>query len=156
MDHPISAASALVRSLRFVILAAIFAAPFARAAEPAADKNTNSVENAVVKIFSTMRGPDPYKPWAKQAPREATGTGIVIEGKRILTNAKRQDRNKAVKSELKTRVNVMAAQFQSLLNSYGDDVVDKNTTLLQIITKFASAYNATLEGTANNIETSEL
>jgi dynamin 1-like protein len=50
----------------------------------------------------------------------------------------------------------MAAQFQSLLNSYGDDVVDKNTTLLQIITKFASAYNATLEGTANNIETSEL
>ena len=87
MDHPISAASALVRSLRFVILAAIFAAPFARAAEPAADKNTNSVENAVVKIFSTMRGPDPYKPWAKQAPREATGTGIVIEGKRILTNA---------------------------------------------------------------------
>ena len=38
----------------------------------------------------------------------------------------------------------------------GDDVVDKNTTLLQIITKFASAYNATLEGTANNIETSEL
>ena len=58
--------------------------------------------------------------------------------------------------ELKTRVNVMAAQFQSLLNSYGDDVVDKNTTLLQIITKFAAAYNATLEGTSNNIETSEL
>ncbi len=25
--------------------------------------------------------------------------------------------------ELKTRVNVMAAQFQSLLNSYGEDVV---------------------------------
>ncbi len=87
MDHPIPAASASVRPLRFAILAAIFAAPFARAAEPAADKNTNSVENAVVKIFSTMRGPDPYKPWAKQAPREATGTGIVIEGKRILTNA---------------------------------------------------------------------
>ena len=40
----------------------------------------------------------------------------------------------------------MAAQFQSLLNSYGDDVVDKNTTLLQIITKFASSYVATLEG----------
>ena len=26
----------------------------------------------------------------------------------------------------------MAAQFQSLLNSYGDDVIDKNTTLLQV------------------------
>ena len=46
-------------------------------------------------------------------------------------------------------MNVMAAQFQSLLNSYGDDVVDKNTTLLQIITKFASSYVATLEGTYN-------
>jgi len=58
--------------------------------------------------------------------------------------------------ELKTRVNVMASQFQSLLNSYGQDVVDKNTTLLQIITKFASSYTATLDGTARNIETSEL
>lgn len=58
--------------------------------------------------------------------------------------------------ELKTRVNVMSAQFQSLLNSYGEDVGDKNTTLLQIITKFASAYVATLEGTSRNIETSEL
>src|SRR4051812_27520562 len=45
------------------------------------------VENSVVKIFATMRYPDPFKPWAKQAPFDATGTGIVIEGKRILTNA---------------------------------------------------------------------
>lgn len=58
--------------------------------------------------------------------------------------------------ELKTRVNVMASQFQTLLNSYGQDVVDKNTTLLQIMTKFASSYVATLDGTARNIETSEL
>lgn len=54
--------------------------------------------------------------------------------------------------ELKTRVNVMAAQFQSLLNSYGEDVGDKNTTLLQIITKFASAYVATLEGTSRSVK----
>ena len=58
--------------------------------------------------------------------------------------------------DLKTRVNIMAAQFQSLLNSYGHDVVDKNTTLLQIITKFASGYNSALEGTSRNIETAEL
>jgi len=58
--------------------------------------------------------------------------------------------------ELKTRVNVMTSQFQTLLNSYGADVVDKNTTLLQIITKFAAAYVSTLEGTSKNIETSEL
>ena len=58
--------------------------------------------------------------------------------------------------ELKTRVNVMASQFQTLMNSYGQDVIDKNTTLLQIITKFASSYVATVDGTARNIETSEL
>lgn len=50
----------------------------------------------------------------------------------------------------------MISQFQSLLNSYGDDVSDKSQTLLQIITKFASAYCSTIEGTARNIETTEL
>jgi S1-C subfamily serine protease len=46
-----------------------------------------AVENSVVKVFSTMRYPDIYKPWAKQAPQEVTGSGVVIEGHRILTNA---------------------------------------------------------------------
>ncbi|XP_068141696.1 dynamin-1-like protein [Drosophila tropicalis] len=58
--------------------------------------------------------------------------------------------------DLKTRVNIMGTQFQSLLNSYGEDVSDKSQTLLQIITKFASAYCSTIEGTARNIETTEL
>jgi S1-C subfamily serine protease len=43
--------------------------------------------NSVVKVFSTMRYPDPYKPWTKQAPVDVTGSGVIIEGKRILTNA---------------------------------------------------------------------
>lgn len=58
--------------------------------------------------------------------------------------------------DLKTRVNLMMSQFQSLLNSYGEDISDKSKTLLQIITKFASAYCSTIEGTARNIETTEL
>lgn len=58
--------------------------------------------------------------------------------------------------ELKVRVNVMISQFQCLLNSYGEDVSDKSQTLLQIITKFASAYCSTIDGTARNIETTEL
>lgn len=58
--------------------------------------------------------------------------------------------------DLKTRVNVMSSQFQSLLNSYGEDVTDRSQTLLQIITKFSSAYCQTIEGTARNIETTEL
>lgn len=35
-------------------------------------------------------------------------------------------------------------------------MTDKSQTLLQIITKFAGAYCATIEGTARNIETTEL
>jgi S1-C subfamily serine protease len=60
------------------------------AAEPgssAAATNTTAIENSVVKIFSTVRYPDPYKPWTKQSPEDFTGSGVVIEGKRILTNA---------------------------------------------------------------------
>lgn len=58
--------------------------------------------------------------------------------------------------ELKTRVNVMAAQFQQILSSFGQEVEDKPQLLLQIITKFAAAYCSTIEGTAKNIETTEL
>ncbi|KAJ8952521.1 hypothetical protein NQ318_003317 [Aromia moschata] len=58
--------------------------------------------------------------------------------------------------DLKTRVNLMISQYQSLLSSYGEDISDKSKTLLQIITKFASAYCSTIEGTARNIETTEL
>ncbi len=46
-----------------------------------------NLENSVVKVFSTLRRPDPFKPWSKAAPSEVTGSGVVIEGRRILTNA---------------------------------------------------------------------
>ncbi|XP_028813588.1 dynamin-1-like protein isoform X1 [Denticeps clupeoides] len=58
--------------------------------------------------------------------------------------------------ELKTRINVLAAQYQSLLSSYGEPVEDKSATLLQLITKFAAEYCNTIEGTAKYIETAEL
>ncbi|XP_061662970.1 dynamin-1-like protein isoform X1 [Syngnathoides biaculeatus] len=58
--------------------------------------------------------------------------------------------------ELKTRINVLAAQYQSLLGSYGEPVEDQSATLLQLITKFATEYCNTIEGTAKYIETAEL
>jgi S1-C subfamily serine protease len=41
----------------------------------------------VVKVFATVRYPDVFKPWTKQSPQEISGSGVVIDGKRILTNA---------------------------------------------------------------------
>ncbi|HSY43770.1 MAG TPA: trypsin-like peptidase domain-containing protein, partial [Candidatus Acidoferrum sp.] len=49
--------------------------------------SSDAVENSVVKIFSTVRYPDYYRPWTKEAPTEVSGSGVVIRGKRILTNA---------------------------------------------------------------------
>lgn len=46
-----------------------------------------SIENSVVRVFSTIQPPDFMKPWSKQPGREITGSGVVIEGRRILTNA---------------------------------------------------------------------
>lgn len=45
------------------------------------------MENSVVRVFATVSLPDVTKPWTKQAPREVSGSGVVIDGKRILTNA---------------------------------------------------------------------
>uniref|UniRef100_A0A673AVE8 Dynamin-1-like protein n=1 Tax=Sphaeramia orbicularis TaxID=375764 RepID=A0A673AVE8_9TELE len=58
--------------------------------------------------------------------------------------------------ELKTRVTVLSAQYQARLHSYGQPVEDHSATLLQIVTKFASDYCNTIEGTARHIQTSEL
>lgn len=48
---------------------------------------SSAVENSVVKVFATASYPDLYRPWSKQAPTEITGSGVIISGNRILTNA---------------------------------------------------------------------
>jgi S1-C subfamily serine protease len=65
------------------------------------------VENAVVKVFSTVRYPDYYRPWTKEAPAEISGSGVVIEGKRILSNA---------------HVVLYASQIQVQANQAGDKI----------------------------------
>jgi S1-C subfamily serine protease len=101
---------------RLIFTLALFALAVggrARAAEPdvpAPNSATSpaagdKVEDSVVKIFATARGPDLGKPWTKQSPREITGSGMVIEGKRILTNA---------------HVVLYASQIQVQANQAGD------------------------------------
>jgi S1-C subfamily serine protease len=66
-----------------------------------------SIEDSVVKVFATMRYPDASKPWTKQAPSEVSASGVVIEGKRILTNA---------------HVVLYATQVQIQANAAGDKI----------------------------------
>ena len=72
------------------LLAGALAPAAGAAPKPAAEPSpaiAHEAESAVVKVFSTMRRPDVARPWSKASPLEAFGSGVVIEGKRILTNA---------------------------------------------------------------------
>jgi len=45
------------------------------------------IGDSVVKIHATRREPDFVRPWAKATAQETSGSGVIIEGKRILTAA---------------------------------------------------------------------
>lgn len=77
-------ASAQTESAKSSVSPAPSASP---AASAAPDIAKGTVESSVVKVFTTRRLPDPYKPWTKDAPSDVTGSGVIIDGKRILTNA---------------------------------------------------------------------
>ena len=118
---PLPRPGAVVRIVGFALAAIAALAPAGRAAESkppsaSAAAPSQAVENTVVKIFSTVRYPDPFKPWSKQAPRESTGTGVIIEGKRILTNA---------------HVVLYASQVQVQANQSGDKISATVETIAQ-------------------------
>ena len=82
--------SSTVRCLGLILLVGLTAAAQAAPKKDgdAASPIDTQAESSVVKVFSTVRYPDPFRPWTKQAPRESSpAAGVVIEGKRILTNA---------------------------------------------------------------------
>jgi S1-C subfamily serine protease len=57
-------------------------APQVAIADPPADPS-----RSIVKVLATQRRPDLFRPWTHQAPRDVNGSGVVIKGNRILTNA---------------------------------------------------------------------
>ena len=69
--------------MRFAFLPAVVAAFASCAWADAAD----NIASSVVKIHVVSRPPDFARPWAKGSPQESSGSGVIIEGNRILTNA---------------------------------------------------------------------
>jgi S1-C subfamily serine protease len=47
----------------------------------------DKIRDLVVKIHATHHTPDLLRPWTKNSPQQVKGSGVVIDGKRILTNA---------------------------------------------------------------------
>jgi S1-C subfamily serine protease len=82
--------TASARAFRVLVTASILVGPslvFSADDQSKSDVQENTIRDSVVKISATMRVPDLTHPWAKHSSQEASGTGVVIEGKRILTNA---------------------------------------------------------------------
>ena len=51
------------------------------------DSSFKDIENSVIKIYTTQSAPDYFTPWRLLTPRQSSGSGSVIQGNQILTNA---------------------------------------------------------------------
>ncbi|MBF0635330.1 MAG: trypsin-like peptidase domain-containing protein, partial [Nitrospinae bacterium] len=69
---------------RLLLLLALLIAP---AGEAGAESRTERINNAVVKIFSVIRESSYFQPWQYESSVNVSGSGVIISGNRILTNA---------------------------------------------------------------------
>lgn len=53
----------------------------------AQDNELRDIEGSVIKIYTTQAAPDYFTPWRLLTPRQSSGSGSVIAGNQILTNA---------------------------------------------------------------------
>jgi S1-C subfamily serine protease len=54
---------------------------------PSIVRSQDNIRDLVVRIHVVQHTPDVLRPWTKNSPQQVKGSGVVIEGKRILTNA---------------------------------------------------------------------
>lgn len=52
-----------------------------------ADSEHEQLKRSIIKIYTTAAAPDYFNPWALLNAQQLSGSGAVIDGKRILTNA---------------------------------------------------------------------
>ncbi|HEY7167009.1 MAG TPA: trypsin-like peptidase domain-containing protein [Candidatus Binatia bacterium] len=67
-------------TIRLIVFYLISAAPACVFAQ-------DGMRDLVVKIHAVHHTPDLLRPWSKNSPQHVKGSGVVIDGKRILTNA---------------------------------------------------------------------
>ncbi len=53
----------------------------------AQNSEIRDIEDSVIKIYTTQAAPDYFTPWRLLTPRQSSGSGSVIAGNQILTNA---------------------------------------------------------------------
>lgn len=77
------------------------------------------VEDSVIKIYTTVVTPDYLSPWQLSNPLQASGSGTVISGNRILTNAHVVANAKYIQAQKHNDPNKYIAQV-SFISHYAD------------------------------------
>lgn len=60
---------------------------YAIEAASAEEQEQEQLKRSIIKIYTTAAAPDYFNPWALLNAQQLSGSGVVISGKRILTNA---------------------------------------------------------------------
>ena len=65
----------------------LIATVYSFAATAQINDEIRAVERSIIKIYTTQAAPDYFTPWRLLTPTQSSGSGSVISGNRILTNA---------------------------------------------------------------------
>ena len=80
--------SPMYRNITGLLIGAILVSvPSPALPQSSAADDTDAIGDSVVKIYATQAAPDYFTPWRLLSPRQSTGSGAVIAGELILTNA---------------------------------------------------------------------
>ncbi|HDZ09954.1 S1C family serine protease [Pseudohongiella sp.] len=71
----------------FAALAFCGVLTFSSAASAQITEEIREIESSIVKIYTTSAAPDYFTPWRLMTPSQSSGSGAVVAGNRILTNA---------------------------------------------------------------------
>jgi len=71
----------LFKALLLTTTVSVFTSSFAQTTD------LSAIEDSVVKIYTTAAAPDYFTPWRLLTPRQSSGSGTVIAGNLIMTNA---------------------------------------------------------------------
>ncbi|MBY0229259.1 MAG: trypsin-like peptidase domain-containing protein [Gemmataceae bacterium] len=87
-------------------------------AGPPLPHKPGKVGDSVVKVTAMLRLPNPLRPWAQSKAQEVAGTGVVIDGDRILTNA----HVVVYATEVHVQPGPGGEKFAAKVESFGSDV----------------------------------
>lgn len=79
---------------------------------------SDDIESAVVKIYSVFSKPNYYEPWKLNSSQSKSGSGVIIKGNRILTNAHVVSDNKFLQIRKRSEAKKYIAKVEFVSHDY--------------------------------------